>query len=310
MAKVQILLSVYDPDWVTFTKQLTSLENQDFDDIEILIHDDGYEKAPVDQERIRKILIKKKVAFLPPTKNLGFAKAFERLLAASTAPVIAFCDQDDIWREDKIRKCVDLLQSTDYKVVCSDQEIIDINDQTIRETNLRSSVQDAFPWKSGDDIARQDLILTSCVGMAIAGDGDFCRAALPFPEAAAHDQWLIACAAKDHKLALIEEPLVKYRRHANNVSGTLKGVNTKQDYYEKRIMPSCVMIDEFVRRFPDYYGSRQLAAVSEARKKRQIGNLLKNSALNRSVLGFEAVMKLCPGFLFPIMVKTAQKMTG
>jgi glycosyltransferase involved in cell wall biosynthesis len=35
--------------------------------------------------------------------NLGYTKAFEKLISFSTGDYIAFCDQDDIWHEDKIK---------------------------------------------------------------------------------------------------------------------------------------------------------------------------------------------------------------
>ncbi|WRK53107.1 hypothetical protein SD457_23730 [Coprobacillaceae bacterium CR2/5/TPMF4] len=64
--------------------------------------------------------------------------------------------------------------------------------------------------------------------MSIVACGDFARSTLPISPYTAHDKWILSCAATEGTVSFIEEPLVQYRRHGKNVSGILKGINTKK----------------------------------------------------------------------------------
>ena len=301
---MQVLLAAYKPDWKYFEKQLASLNAQTVSGMEVLVHDDGALTNPIDQKKVKKLLKDKTVRFLPATEQLGVTKAFERLINESDGDYLAFCDQDDIWLPDKLEKSIKQLD--EYDLACTDQSIIDGNGSQIVSSMWRTSDDPAYSWHSGDDITVQNLVRTYCVGMAMTGKGDFIRECMPIPEGSSHDQWVLACAARNQMVALIEEPLVKYRRYGNNVSRTLKGIHTKDDYRAQRIKPACDTIDAFIERFPDYENNAILVEIADARRHGRISALWKYRHLGGLFL-FEIGFRLCPEILFPAMIKTAQK---
>ena len=63
------------------------------------------------------------VRLLRNPRNLGLRKNVEQALRQCTGAWIAPCDQDDIWRPDKIERLLDFAE--DATLVYSDSELID-----------------------------------------------------------------------------------------------------------------------------------------------------------------------------------------
>ena len=107
--KVQILLSLYKPNLEFLTQQLQSIDQQDYSPIELLVYDDGPIEDKVDREIILSSISNITVRFLPSeNKNLGYIKAFEKLIKNSDGKYLCFCDQDDIWESNKISESLTL----------------------------------------------------------------------------------------------------------------------------------------------------------------------------------------------------------
>lgn len=101
--KVNILLSVYNPNVTYLVEQLKSIDNQTYPNIELLIFDDCVSKR-CDVGIFKKTLNNVKYRILPyKKKNMGYVKAFEYLVEQADGNYIAFCDQDDIWVRLKLK---------------------------------------------------------------------------------------------------------------------------------------------------------------------------------------------------------------
>ena len=101
---VQILLAVCNSSRF-LREQLDSLLAQDMPDFEILIRDGGSadDTMEIVAEYRRKNPEKIKVVGSGPASAV---ENFSSLLAASAAPLVMFCDHDDVWKPDKIRVTV------------------------------------------------------------------------------------------------------------------------------------------------------------------------------------------------------------
>lgn len=109
--KVVILMSTYNGEKY-IEEQLESLLNQTYSDIKIFIRDDGSKDRT--KEIIKQFLQKSKNIFLIEGENIGFINSFFELLNISdTADYYAYCDQDDVWMEDKIERAVKFLEKSD-----------------------------------------------------------------------------------------------------------------------------------------------------------------------------------------------------
>lgn len=111
--KVNILLSTYNGERY-LEAQLESLFLQDYPQIAIYVRDDGSSDGTL---RILEAYEGQGKIHLLKGENLGFCASFFRLLAQTPdGDFWSFCDQDDIWKKDKVSRAVKLLrQQTDVE---------------------------------------------------------------------------------------------------------------------------------------------------------------------------------------------------
>src|SRR6478672_9070821 len=65
------------------------------------------------------------VRFEVNAHRLGSTRNFDRAIAACSGEIIALCDQDDIWRDDKLRLLERRFQDDSIGLVFSDADIVD-----------------------------------------------------------------------------------------------------------------------------------------------------------------------------------------
>jgi len=310
MDKVDILLSIYNPNLDYLREQLISINNQTYANIDLYVYDDCIDKR-TSQNFINKYITNYPIHFLPyEENNLGYTKAFEKLTIASKGKYVAFCDQDDVWHNDKIEKCVNELKKSHALLVASDKSIIDKDDNIIIPSVRAVSNKNYDSWKTGDDIMKYNFVITFAVGMSMVLDGDFARSIVPFSSYTGHDKWALACAAIEGIVAFIDEPLVDYRRHGNNVSGILVGINTKDDYYKARIKPNENVLNDLIKKYGNFPDKKELLDFIDARKKGDTKRLKKYEYIAPDVVKFEIVMSRIPKKLFPVFLLTVRKIAS
>ncbi|MDO4473064.1 MAG: glycosyltransferase [Eubacteriales bacterium] len=115
MKKVHILLSTYNGEKY-IADQMESLLKQEYSNFKIIIRDDGSSDETVSilseyQEKYpEKIVVHEGV-------NVGWMKSFQWLIKnAGEADYYAFCDQDDVWGNNKIKHAVDELSKVDKSI--------------------------------------------------------------------------------------------------------------------------------------------------------------------------------------------------
>lgn len=239
MKTVDILLATYKPNVVFFKKLLRSLDFQSYDSINIIIRDDS--GSDTEFEIVRKLIkenIKKfSYQILRNNTNIGSNRTFEKLTLDSTADYLAYCDQDDIWDENKIEKLVHSIENENSILSYSDLSIIDKDDnlknKSFQELNKR--VKHLYGYKLFPFFLRRN----SVTGCTMLIKSDVAKAAVPFlHEIYFHDHWLALFSTSIGKISYVSEPLVKYRIHGGNQIGysRLKGIECRDDYYSKKLL--------------------------------------------------------------------------
>ncbi len=105
--QVNVLISTYNGEKY-IKEQLDSVIEQSYDNIKIYIRDDGSTDSTIDV--IAPYLNADKVQLIK-AENVGFGRSFLSLLkAAEDGDYWAFCDQDDIWLQDKIKWAVEFME--------------------------------------------------------------------------------------------------------------------------------------------------------------------------------------------------------
>lgn len=134
-----------------------------------------------------------------------------------------FCDQDDIWLENKIEqqlsaciseennheKSTPVLVHSDLKVV--DSELNDIAPSFFSYQGLPSAKLHDFP---------KFLIQNNVTGCTVLINRQLLELASPLPrQVIVHDWWFALVAKGYGRLVFLDKPLIAYRQHSNNAIG-------------------------------------------------------------------------------------------
>ena len=225
--KVQILMSTYNGERF-LREQIDSLLKQTYQNIEILIRDDG------SKDRTPEILKEYQQNYpniqVYLEENTGVNESFFELLRKSDADYVAFCDQDDVWLEEKVQKAVEKLQGIrEPALYCSNKILVDSNLKVIMENNHRK-------LRPGFENAVVECICTGCTSMMNRSLAEKIKAHIP-EHAIIHDWWCYLAASYLGTVIFDDNAYIYYRQHESNVVGaspTVFGtIRAKADYVKK-----------------------------------------------------------------------------
>ena len=226
---VYILLAAYN-GCAYIREQIDSLLLQDHTAIKIILSDDG---SSDDTLKILNEYAQKypeKILHYRSGVRFGCAqKHFMHLLGVfQDAPYLMFCDQDDVWHTDKVRKTLAKMQKlengemvptmvhTDLRVV--DGDLKEISPSFWKHSNL-----------DGSRLALNQLlvqnVVTGCTMMINRPLAQLACRSVP-QKVLMHDWWLALLASACGRTGFLTEQTIDYRQHGNNSVGA-KDVRSK-----------------------------------------------------------------------------------
>ncbi len=220
---VDILLATYNGgDYLP--ELLDSIVSQTYVNWRLIVRDDG--SADDSQAIIRAYRDRhaEKIKIINNgSSHLGACDGFGRLMAWSTAEYIMFCDQDDVWLEDKVETLLSALIDLENKcgkntplLIHSDLAVTDDRLQVIAESfwryqHLLPCLASTFPR-----LLMQNVVTGSATIINRAANDR----ALPIPtEAIMHDWWLALVVSAFGCVRHLPRSTVLYRQHTRNVAG-------------------------------------------------------------------------------------------
>ena len=226
---IDILLSTYNGEKY-LKDQLDSIVRQSVQDWRIIVRDDGSTDSTLTGVlKQYQELLGDKLRVLSG-ENVGVVGSFSRLMDQSSAPYLMFCDQDDVWFNDKVEV---MLQS--IKTV---EQSLGSNIPVLSFSNLALVDQDGRP--TGSDFWRfhginphhsslERLLLQNVVtGCACMFNRALLVISTPIPhEAILHDWWLSLNASLFGVLAVVDRPTIYYRQHSSNQVGA-RGISYRR----------------------------------------------------------------------------------
>jgi glycosyltransferase involved in cell wall biosynthesis len=247
LEKVTIVLATYKPNLNYFRKQLDSLNNQNYNHIDLIVCDDS-------QDENQSNIVKKELCsritnfpyrFISNKKNIGSNRTFEKLTLLADGNYIAYCDQDDIWETDKITKLVNKIKEENGVICYSDLAII--NDQDIVTAPSLKNISKRLKHVFGERQYKHFIRRNSITGCTMLINTNIAKESLPFPsyDEYVHDHWLALFASCKGNVSYVNEPLIRYRIHANNQIGAsiLPGITTREDYLTQKLLKEKKRID-------------------------------------------------------------------
>ena len=219
--RVDILISTYNGEEY-LKEQLDSIFNQSYQNFRVILRDDN------STDNTLNIAKEYNLEILESNKNLGAKKSFEELLkyalTHSDSNYFMFCDQDDIWDEDKVRKSIEMmvylenLNNNNPILIHSDLRVVDkklnlINNSFFRYSKINPHI------RSFNRLLMQNTV----TGCTMIINRKLAQISLPIAnDAIMHDWWIALVATQFGMIYTIKESTISYRQHSNNEVGAVK----------------------------------------------------------------------------------------
>ena len=206
-------------------EQLLSILNQRIPINEIIIRDDGSSDATL--PLIQSIAQAHPEIIWDIKQNpetIGITKNFESALLACRGDIVFLSDQDDLWAVEKTQMIIDyMILHPESSLVFSDAELIDETGNAISGKTLFDAcgLRDLLvAWRDGLQFEIEN-VLQRLLGATFAVRRDFLRRCLPFHPNVQnyHDGQLAMQSVVDDCCGYLDQCLIKYRIHSNNVVG-------------------------------------------------------------------------------------------
>ena len=214
--KITVLLSSYNGEKY-IEEQLHSIITQTHDNISILVRDDGSTDRTVS---ILKEYEEKGLIRWYGGHNLGCAISFWNLLTnCEESDYYAFCDQDDVWDNDKIEIAVKMLQKEDNNtplLYFSDVRVTD-SELNVISDNMIEAMPISYPHSLIKNIAPGCTYVFNHAARELLKRYDYEEYGIDIHDWTAYR--IVACFGK---VIFDSKTHMNYRQHNNNVIGAKK----------------------------------------------------------------------------------------
>ncbi len=228
--RVAILLPTFNGEKY-LEEQLDSLLAQSYKNLVVVLRDDGSRDGTLD-------IIHSHLDRFPDTfhwienkgRNLGASGSFSFLMRyvlehkkelGLEKAYMMFCDQDDIWVENKVELEMQRMQTAEADnenipvLIHSDLKVVSDSRNLISESFIR--YQGLNPERNTFKYILLSNLVTGCTALI---NESLAKQSTPIPsDAIMHDWWLALVASAFGRLVLINQPLVEYRQHDFNTIG-------------------------------------------------------------------------------------------
>ncbi len=227
--KVSVAMCTYNGERY-LEAQLASIAQQTVsNDIELIVCDDDSNDKTLAIINSFALGVEFPVRVYRNSPKLGVLKNFVKTFELCNAPLIAYCDQDDVWRKDKLEKCLaQFNRHQSITLVSHTSEITDENlypagivlpKKLFGSTWLKPKLPLSY-WGFGHQMVFSSNIvplISYLVDHQPNGLESYCNNL---------DRLIPLCASTCGGISFINQPLVKFRRHSLSVSDAAKTIST------------------------------------------------------------------------------------
>ncbi len=227
---------------------LDGVFNQSLKPLEIIVVDDG--STDNTREVLRSDIETGRVKYFYQ-ENQGPGTARNLGISKSLGELVAFCDADDLWLPEKLEKQIPLFKNPETALVYSDMEIFKGDDFAVSQSNRVkhdnqskysevNKVKGFYRGSVFNELLKENFISASTVVVrrrVIEDSGGFPRGRKFF---SVEDYICWLAIAKEHEVDFIDEPLVKYRWHENNISH-----QSKKESYQRLVDVYAFLVNKY-----------------------------------------------------------------
>lgn len=189
-------------------EQVVSILCQLSADDEIIISDDG---STDDTINILEGFQDSRIKIFYNKGMHGIVPNFENTLKQTSGDFVFLADQDDVWDEHKVARCMTALKDADLVV----------HNASVFYENGEHQDEDFFQLRHSGPGYWKNIYKNSFMGSCMAFRKSVKDYVLPFPRNILwYDMWIGLMVEKKGKTQFINEKLLRYRRHNDNASAT------------------------------------------------------------------------------------------
>lgn len=159
ISRISVAMATYNGEKY-ISEQLDSIIGQTMSIDEIVISDDASDDATIRivkayREKYKKI----DWIILQNVENIGFKENFKLAIRSCTGDVIFLCDQDDVWRNNRVESIIHVFErEKDVKAVINDFTTIDASGKQIRSSEKGENIWvSSRVYKSGKLLEKIEL---------------------------------------------------------------------------------------------------------------------------------------------------------
>ncbi|GEM_PF-2277511 len=209
MKMVYVVMAVFNGEKF-LDEQIKSIFDQKQIDVKLLIVDDG------STDNSLNIILKWQQAgfeiYLESADHVGSSKAYASILKrVPRGAFVAFSDQDDVWKDDKLAVQIESFNSDKPSLVTSRRFYID---EEGREIGTSPTLRRPPSWRNAfiENIAYGNTIVLNPKGLELI-------TLKAIPTDVYFDAWIYLLLSSVGTVITLDEPLVRYRLHENNQIG-------------------------------------------------------------------------------------------
>ena len=159
-------------------------------------------------------------------QRLGLTKNFEKAISLCSGDFIFLSDQDDVWMPQKVNTLLQALRNNPGAgYVFSDALIVDEMLRPLGYT-MWQSIEFTPGQRRQFEQGKQPAVLLKgnvVTGATMAFRAGLKSIVLPIPDEIIHDEWIALLASSVGMYGvMIEEPLIEYRQHSQQLIGGLR----------------------------------------------------------------------------------------
>jgi glycosyltransferase involved in cell wall biosynthesis len=211
-------------------EQLQSIALQTRVPDELVICDDGSTDSTVEIVTRFASIAKFPVRLEVNQSKIGVVKNFESAITRCSGAIVALCDQDDYWRADKLETLEAAFSDPEVGMVFSNADIVDEgllpSGRKLWDFTFPPELQREFDRGSTLDIL---IFGRTVTGATMAFRSAFLPLVLPLPmiDYMIHDAWIALMISLVSRIVYIDEALVMYRQHHDQLLGVGAGEPSK-----------------------------------------------------------------------------------
>lgn len=223
MGMVSIVMATYNGEKY-IEEQIESILSSTYQDFELYIFDDGSKDSTMTILNNYQKQYPDKINISQNQTNLGVTHNFLYAINRTTADYIMLCDQDDVWKKDKIARTLKRMRQMEVQfekelpiAVFTDAHVVDSNLNMIHESFFLSGRLNPRLTDLSHLLMENKLI--GCTVMINAALRKVLQSSCLPQKAKLHDGWLGLIASSLGKIGFIKEPTLLYRQHEANLVG-------------------------------------------------------------------------------------------